>query len=234
MNTTYQRLTFSFASAALLLPNSASAQADTKPFMEPTMIVLVVLSVAALVFFIVRAQRRNSKGNEKQIKQKIEELRARGQELHINREETLTAEDEQILRKYVEQTSWIALIVLVIMGIVFLVFMEGIGMVVGVIILALIYPMRKYMFNDLERALQEGKKQVIRGIITDRYTTTTGTHKSRSTHHWLALGEHKFEVTSAKYSAYALGDAAEFHTTDYPKGKAFILRDEKLEGAGLR
>jgi multisubunit Na+/H+ antiporter MnhG subunit len=228
---------FTFVICVLLLgfaPFSAHAQSDTDTFSEPVKVILFVLILAPVIFFIVRAQRNRTKGNDAQIKQKIEELKARGQELHVNREETLTAEDELVLRKYVQHTSWAAVIILGILGLVFLVFMEGLGMIVGIIMIGIIYPIRKYMHNDLERALKEGKKHVIRGIITDRFTTTTGSHKSRTTHHWLLLGEHKFEVTSAKYAAYAVGDAAEFHTTDYPKGKVFILRDEKLEGAGLR
>lgn len=212
----------------------ARAQTDFPSLIDPVKGILLVAGVAVLFYFLVRAVQRKSKGNDAQVKQKIEALKSSGQELHVNREESLTAEDELVLRKYVQQTSWAAVIILGILGLVFLVLMEGIGMVVGIIMLGIIYPIRKYMHNDLNRALKEGKKQVIRGIITDRFTTTSGSHKSRRTHHWLILGEQKFEVTAAKYSTYALGDAAEFHTTDYPKGKVFILRDEKLEGAGLR
>jgi membrane protein implicated in regulation of membrane protease activity len=229
------RFTYAFSIVLLgITPLPVHAQSDANTNFEPAVVIAAILILAVVVFFLVREQQRRKNTNDQEIKQKIHELRSRGQELHVNREETLTPEDELILKKYVQHTSIAALIVLGILGLVFLVFMEGIGMVVGVIVLALIYPIRTYMYKDLKRALEEGKKQVIRGIITDRFTTTTGSHKSRTTHHWLLLGEHKFEVTSAKYAAYAVGDAAEFHTTDYPKGKVFIISDEKLEGAGLR
>ncbi len=217
-----------------VIPFTVHAQADEATNFEPVIRLVAVLILAVVVFLLIRSHNRKGKDKDKEVKQKISELRSRGQELHVNREDTLTPEDELILQKYVQHTTWAALIVLGILGLVFLVFMEGIGMIIGIILLVLIYPIRRYMYKDLERALQEGKKHVIRGIITDRFTTTTGSHKSRTTHHWLMLGEHKFEVTSSKYSTYAVGDAAEFHTTDFPKGKAFILRDEKLEGAGLR
>ncbi len=236
MNCAFFRTLCKFLSGVILLclPLRVSAQTDSNISNESIMITLVVVSVAAIIFFIIRAKRRHKKVGEKEAKQKLDALRAQGQELHSNREEALNAEDIQVLRKYVEQTSWIALIILGLLGIVFLVFMEGFGKLIGLILLILIYPTRKYMFNDLERVLSEGKKQVIRGIVTDRFTTTSGTRKERSTHYWLTIGEEKFEITSAKYGAYAIGDAAEFHTTDYPKGKQFILRDERLEGAGLR
>lgn len=219
----------------LLSPFGVYAQADIFNFIEPGKAILVVLIIVTIVVFIIRAQKgKSQKIKEYQVKSKINELRASGQDLHINNEEMLTEEDEQVLRSYVNQTVWASVIVLGGLGFVFMVAMDGIGVIIGLILLVIIFPVRKYMIKDLERVLQEGKKQVVRGIITDRSTTTKGTGKSRNTYYWLTIGEYKFEVTSQKYQTYGVGDAAEFHITDYPKGKIFIIRDKKLEGAGIR
>ncbi len=90
------------------------------------------------------------------------------------------------------------------------------------------------MKKDIARVINLGNKQVIRAIITDRVTTTTVTRDSKTRNYWLTLGEIKLLVARSKYEYYQIGDAAEFHTVEYPKGTTFILKEEKLNRAGIQ
>ncbi|WKZ60602.1 MAG: hypothetical protein QY309_03800 [Cyclobacteriaceae bacterium] len=196
------------------------------------------IAIASLVFSFVLmfsfwSQFKVAQKNDP-IRQKIASLRASGQELHMNREDVLTGEDIAILNKYLKSTLLIVTIVLGILALLFGILGEDMVKLVGLASLIGIYPIRKYFSKDMERVITGRKKRVTRGIITDRFTTTSGSGKSKSTDYWLTIGDVKLKVARAKYTAYQVGEAAEFHTVDYPKGSVFVLRDEKLEGAGLK
>lgn len=196
------------------------------------------IAIASFVFsfvlmFTFWSQFKAAQKNDP-IRQKIASLRASGQELHVNREEVLTDEDIAILNKYLKSTLLIVTIVLGILALLFGILGEDMVKLVGLASLIGIYPIRKYFSKDMERVITGGKKRVTRGIITDRFTTTSGSGKSKSTDYWLTIGDVKLKVARSKYTAYQVGEAAEFQTVDYPKGSVFVLRDQKLEGAGLK
>jgi membrane protein implicated in regulation of membrane protease activity len=231
---------FRFISGFILLlfflvatPYSAMAQTEYAEGKVVVYVVVAFVTVFAILIFVVQRNRGNRK-EEQAIKSKIHELRASGQELHVNRVEPLTEEDIEILNQHIKSTLWLLTIVLLLAGLAFVIFGNGFFTVIGIAVILLIYPARRYTRQGFDKVLTEGTKHVIRGIITDRYTTTSGSSKSRTTHHWIKLGEIKLEISSSQYTRYAVGDAAEFHTVDYPKGKPLILKEAKLEGAGLR
>ena len=196
------------------------------------------IAIASLVFSFVLmfsfwSQFKVAQKNDP-IRQKIASLRASGQELHVNREEVLTDEDIATLNKYLKNTLLIVTLVLGIMALLFGILAEGFVKLVGLASLIAIYPIRKYLSKDMARVITAGKKKITRGIITDRFTTTSGSGKSKSTNYWLTIGDVKLKVARSKYTTYQVGEAAEFQTVDYPKGSVFVLRDEILDGAGLK
>ncbi|MBX2970655.1 MAG: hypothetical protein KF803_14890 [Cyclobacteriaceae bacterium] len=200
--------------------------------------IFVGIAVASFLFsffliYLFWSQHKTSQKNDP-IRQKIASLRASGQELHVNREEALQEEDISILNNYLKKTLLIVTIVLGILALLFGILGEDMVKLVGLASLIGIYPIRKYMSKDMERVITAGKKKVTRGIITDRFTTTSGSGKSKSTDYWIMIGDVKLKVERSKYVAYQVGEAAEFQTVDYPKGSVFVLKDEKLEGAGLK
>ncbi len=194
----------------------------------------VISVLCAVVLFFVYSRRGLDRKKEAAVTQKIQTLINAGHELHVNREDVLTTQDVDVLNKYIRQTLLLVTVVCGVLGLAFLIFSEGIGRMLGAALLVAIYPLRNHMKKDIIRVINEGKKQIIRGIITDRHTTTTGTRDSRTTNHWLTIGEIKLLVARSTYDYYLVGDAAEFHTVEYPKGTTFILKDEKLNGAGLQ
>ncbi len=185
-----------------------------------------------LMFLFNKQQKEAEKQDP--IRQKIQAFREKGQELHLNREEELTEQDIVILKKHNSQTLLIATVVFALLGFAFLLFPEGIiARLLGAGLLVLIFPMRKHLQKEIVRVVQDGKKQVVRGIITERFITTTGRRDSKTKDYWLTLGEIKFKLNKSQYDRYQIGDAAEFHSVDYPKGVELIFRDEKLNQAGL-
>lgn len=200
--------------------------------------IFIGIAIASFLFsffliYLFWSQHKTSQKNDP-IRQKIASLRASGQELHVNREEVLTDEDIVILNKYLKNTLLIVTIVLGILALLFGILGEDLVKLVGLASLIGIYPIRKYLSKDMARVITAGKKKMTRGIITDRFTTTSGSGKSKSTDYWLTIGDVKLKVARSKYTAYQVGEAAEFQTVDYPKGSVFVLRDQKLEGAGLK
>ncbi len=185
-----------------------------------------------LIFLFNRQKKEAEQQNP--IRQKIQSLREQGKELHLNRVEVLSEEDIAILKKHNSQTLIIATAVFAIIGFAFLIFPEGIiARVLGAALLVVIFPMRKHLQKEIARVMQEDKKQVIRGIITERFITATGSRDSKRKDYWLTLGEVKLKLNKSQYERYQIGDAAEFHTVDYPKDVELIIRDEKLSQAGL-
>ncbi len=178
------------------------------------------------------------KGSEKddaqhqEVRKKINALLAAGQSLHLKREETLTAYDKELLRKELKARIIITTLVLAFIGILFIGLGEGLLFFLGALIVVAIYPLVRYQQKDMQRLLNENKKEVIRGIITKKFTKVLG-RKDRSTHYWLVLGENEFEVSHSRYKKYNIGDAAEFHTVEFPKRVTHILFEEKLEQAGI-
>lgn len=194
---------------------------------------LLTILVTLLIIFILIILRNRKDPKKEAVRQKIENLKASGQELHISREEPLTKEDRELIRKQFKTMFIIAAAVLGVIGLGFQIPMEIIFSVVGLVILGLIYPIHIYMRHMQDEIYKKGTKLITRGIITEHYTTTTGSGKSRNTNYWISIGERKFKVTAQLYNRYNLGDAAEFHSVDNHKENPMIIRDEKLEGAGV-
>jgi len=236
MSYSWQQI-FNLILFALLLPAIAYYFTQTQyPYSEgllPLIAGAASFIIAVVLLFAYRGKNLD-KGKEDAAILKIHTLRNAGQELHVNRGDVLTKQDVDVLNRYIRQTLLLVTAIFGVLGFVFVIFTEGIGKVIGAGLLIAIYPLRNHMKKDIARVINEGNKQVIRGIITDRVTTTTGTRDSRTRNYWLTLGEIKLLVARSKYEYYQIGDAAEFHTVEYPKGTTFILKDEKLNRAGLQ
>jgi len=168
-----------------------------------------------------------------EVREKINALLAAGQSLHLKREEALTAYDIELLKKELRIRVILTTLILAIIGIMFIWLGAGFMFFLGVLIVAAIYPLVRYQQKDMQRLLSDNKKEVMRGIITNKYTRVFGSGKDRKTHYWLTLGDNDFEVSDSRYKKYNMGDAAEFHTVEFPKRVTHILFEEKLEQAGL-
>jgi len=129
---------------------------------------------------------------------------------------------------------FIASVVLGTIGVAFLIPLKFVLSIIGVTILALIYPIRNYLLKSQNEILKKGSKLVTRGVITAHYTNTTtfGSGKSRNRNYFIHIGERKFQVPVQLFSRYQLGDAVEFHSVDNQKENAMIIRHTKLKGAG--
>ena len=232
--TRYIHFWLGFAVMLAMVPQLAFGQQDGgEDTMETVHIVGFIVLFVFVFVLIIWLNRRDEKKDDA-VKSKINALRESGKELHLNRTEPLTAEDIHFIEKHAQTSVIAATVVFAAIAVMFFVFGNLIFYILGAGLLVMIIPTRKYIRSGTQSVIDKGEKQVIRGIITDRYTTSTGSSKSRTTHHWLKLGDITFEVSSSKYRTYAVGDAAEFHTVDYPVGKPFIIRDTKLESAGLK
>jgi hypothetical protein len=233
-----QQQIFTLIFFALLLPMLAFYYSQTEyPYSNGLLpAILGVAGISITVVLLLRYRENNLDRNKQEaVAHKIKSLRDAGQELHVDRTDVLTKLDIDVLSKYIANTLVLVTVIFSILGLAFLIFGEGIlARAIGLGLLVAIYPLRKHMQKEIVRVIEKGEKQIVRGIITDRTTTTTGSRDDRTTNYWLTLGEIKLLVTRSKYDYYQIGDAAEFHTVEYPKGTTFVLRDEKLDRAGLQ
>jgi hypothetical protein len=155
-------------------------------------------------------------------------------DLQINREEPLTDADRRFIKRRFRKTFFIASAVIGVIGIAFLVSFQLVLSVTGVVILALIYPIRNYLLKSQNEILKKDIKLVTRGVISAHFTTTTpfGSGKSRNRNYFIHIGERKFQVPVQMFNHYRLGDAVEFHSVDNQKKNAMIIWHSKLKEPG--
>jgi len=177
--------------------------------------------------------RRNSSSGQDLVRKKIEGMLAAGQSLHLNKEEQLSVEDVKFLNNELKKRSLLIAIVFLSLGIIFSLLGEGGSRLIGYAAFALIVPVVWYQQKEMKRVISDGKKQIIRGIITKKFTTGSNRKDSSITYH-LTLGDVNLSVKKNCYDCYMEGEAAEFHTVEYPKRITFVISHQKIIGAGLR
>ncbi|HMP99268.1 MAG TPA: hypothetical protein PKC24_05755 [Cyclobacteriaceae bacterium] len=167
------------------------------------------------------------------VRTKISALLAEGKSLYLKREESLTSYDIQLLKQELKTRLIVSILVFAVVGGLFIWLGSGFMIILGALLLIAIYPIVRYQQKDMQRLFNDNKKEVIRGIITKSESRVSGSGKNRTTRYYLQLGDNEFEVSRTRYKKYKIGDAAEFHTVEYPKRVTHILFEEKLEQAGL-
>ncbi|MCU0357658.1 MAG: hypothetical protein MUE95_08760, partial [Cyclobacteriaceae bacterium] len=96
-----------------------------------------------VVFFLIVWLGRKENKQDEAMKEKISELRKRGQDLHVNRTEPLSNEDIQHLEKYSRMSATAVTIVFIAIAGIFAVVGNWIFYLLGAGLLVLIIPARK-------------------------------------------------------------------------------------------
>jgi hypothetical protein len=176
---------------------------------------------------------RNNSSSKDLVRQKIDTMLASGQPLHLNKEAPLSAEDKKFLSKELRKRSILIVIVFAVIGILFTFLAEGGGKLIGYGAFVLLFPVVWYQQKEMKRVISENKKQIARGIITKKFTV--GSHRSNSSiTYYLTLGKINLTVERNCYNHFEEGDAAEFHTVEYPARATFVITYSKIVGAGIQ
>jgi hypothetical protein len=176
---------------------------------------------------------RSATASTDPVRQKIDSMLQAGQQLHLHKEDQLSESDIKFLNKELRTRSILIILVFSIIGLLFSLLGEGAAKFIGFAMFALMFPIAWYQQKEMKRVISEGKKQITRGIITKKFTKGSS-RKENTITYYLTIGEMTLDVSKACYNSYEEGDAAEFHTVEYPKRVTFIITHQKLVGAGLR
>jgi hypothetical protein len=176
---------------------------------------------------------RNNSSSQDSVRQKIDTMLAAGQPLHVNKEAPLSTEDISFLSKEVRKRSILIIIVFAVIGVLFAFLAEGGGKLIGYGAFVLLFPVVWYQQKEMKRVLSESRKQIIRGFITKKFTQGSNRNGNSITY-FLTLGEINLTVERNCYKHFEEGDAAEFHTVEYPARTTFVISYSKIVGAGIQ
>jgi hypothetical protein len=189
------------------------------------------LSVAGLIAFILMTIKTSSRKAERTSRIRIDELRKQNQSLHYEKEVALTSQDIASLNVYRVGAFIVVVIAGLVVGLLVSQFKEIVAewkpIVTGLTLIAFI-ALGWWLNSKASKMIAQGKKSVVRGIITEKKTTED--HREKTTH-WLYIGDQQIKVNMFTYGKYRVGNAAEFHL--FEGFGNLILHHEKLEGSGL-
>lgn len=190
------------------------------------------LSVAGLMAFILTVVKSSSTKDERASRARIDELRKQNQSLHYEREVPLTEQDITSLIMYKLAAVVVIGIAGLLTGLLISQFNEipvALKPVVAGAVAMLFIVLAWWMNSKANKMIAEEKKTVVRGIITEKNTTSEG--RRDKTVHWLHVGDQRIKVNMFTYGKYSVGNAVEFHL--FERFGNLILHHEKLEGSGL-
>lgn len=176
----------------------------------------------------------------KELKQQLESLQERGQTLHYEQDVPLTAEDISLIRRLFFKITLfcLALCVPFALAIYFFQNEEMIWIIGGVAILCFLFVVGRAGYQ-LASNLRAGKKTIVRGIITDRFSRKEysaadedGKREEKMVCYF-KVGTREFRVDRMIYGDHKVGEAIELHYIVNQSGKPYFLHHLHLPDAGL-
>lgn len=180
--------------------------------LKDTFVFILAFAVGALVFWITRDK---MSPKEKEIRNKIDQLKNEGQDLKYEQEIALTPQDFEILRQkrlihIIIMTVALLLIgSIAILSIHFLVELQYkilIEVAVAVLLVVLFWYAIRINLKKNNEAVQKGTKTVVRGIVTDKRIEGDETDN-----YVLEIENLAIDVKKDVYSTYQVGDGIEIH-----------------------
>lgn len=177
---------------------------------------------------------------KKEVRQQIDNLEASGQPLHHEQDVALTPEDSASIKRMFFKVffSCLLLILPFALGIYFFPTEEIVLVFCAIIIAIFVYAILKAVYQLISN-LRTGRKTIIRGIITDRFTRKhygaedEDGDRDEKIVHYLKVGNREFVVDKKIYGNHKTGEAIEMEYILSFHGKPFFLHNRKLKGAGL-
>lgn len=189
----------------------------------------------------MRDQKKRDRTPPKEVKEQLEKLQESGQALHYEQDVPLSSEDTRFIKSMFLKVVLLCLVVSTITGLVIYFFQEEdtVWVIGGVLLLLQVILLVRAVLQ-LFANLHSGKKTIVRGIITDRYTKKhfgpedEDGHRDEKTLHYLQVGTREFEVNSTIYKSHKVGKAIELQYILSYKGKPFFLNHRTLKDAGIK
>jgi len=175
----------------------------------------------------------------KEVQEKIDSLLESGQALHYEQDIPLTVADVRLIRGMFLKVTLLCLGLSVpLVAVIYFVNEETVWVICGVLLLCLGYILIRAAVQ-LFANLRTGKKTIVRGIITDRFTRKKfgpqdeDGHRDVKTVYFLQIGTREFPVSSQVYGSHKTGKAIELEYVKAFNGQPFILHHRKLPDAGM-
>lgn len=180
---------------------------------------------------------------KKHIAQQLHDLEVAGMELSYAQQVPLSSSNIQLLKSTRTKVfAFLASLVFLLLSITYIFRSEEIVLVVGLALSLVFMSILLKTFLKISATLITGKKTMVRGIITDRFTRTDYSEerdedgkRSARKNLYLVIGNREFVVNPEIYSVYRIGDALELHFIESTKkSKAYFLEHHLLKGAGIQ
>ena len=177
---------------------------------------------------------------KKEVKKQLDDLQDHGQPLHYEQDTPLTPQDVRLIKRLFLKITLLCLAFSLPFAVAIYFFQdEGTVLVVcGVLLICLGYAVVKAAYQ-LASNLRAGKKTIVRGIITDRFTKKhfgpmdEDGKRDERTLNYLQIGSREFRVSQDIYANYKIGQAVELHYILASQGKPFFIQHRRLKGAGV-
>lgn len=201
--------------------------------LKDTFVFILAFTVGALVFWITRDKMSTK---EKEIRNKIDQLKNEGQDLKYEQEIALTTQDFEILRKkrlihvIIMAVALLLIGSIAILSIHFLVELQYkilIEVAVAVVLVVLFWYSIRINLKKNNEAVQKGTKTVVRGIVTDKRIEGDETDN-----YILEIENLAIDVKKDVYSTYQVGDGIEIHILKNYYNT--ILYKAKIESMNLK
>jgi len=185
-------------------------------------------------------KRRRDFHPKKELKRQLEELQANGQPLHYEKDLPLTEQDRELIRRLFFQITLlcIAFSIPFACAIYFFQKEEMVWLICGVALCFFTYVIARAGYQ-LGSNLKAGKKTIVRGIITDRFTkkeygpSDEDGKREEKMVSYFQVGTREFQVDSVVYKNHKIGEAIELHYIVNRDGKPYFLQHRHLQTAGL-
>lgn len=176
----------------------------------------------------------------KALKQQLDDLQASGLPLHYEKDVPLTPEDRAMIRGLFFKVALFCIIFSIpfVGALYFFRSEEMVLLICGVALVCFAYVIARAGYQ-LGSNLKAGKKVVVRGIITDRFTrkeygpADEDGKRPEKMVSYFQVGSREFQVDRAIYSDHKIGEAIELHYIAAAGGKPYFFFHKRLESAGL-
>jgi hypothetical protein len=185
-------------------------------------------------------QKRRDFHPTKALKQQLQDLQTNGRPLHYEQDVPLTQKDRAMIRSlFFKITLFCIALSIPFAGVLYFFRSEETVMVIcGVALVCFVYVIGRAGYQ-LGSNLKTGKKVVVRGIITDRFTrkeygpADEDGKRPEKMVSYFQVGSREFRVDRGIYADHKVGEAIELHYIASLQGKPYFLFHKRLEGAGL-
>lgn len=163
------------------------------------------------------------------------------QPLHYEKDVPLTPQDITLIKQlFIKITLLLSVLSLPLVGVIYLFQEEEMVWVICGAFLFLFLVIIIRASYQVGSNLRSGKKTMVRGIVTDRFTKKEyrardeDGQRSEKIVNYLQVGTREFAVNQLIYKSYKTGDAIELHFIVAHQNKPYFIHHSKLKDVGLR